>query len=147
MGSLYCEVGDLTTIGISPLAFTNVPLSEQQAAIVSASALIDDHIAGRYPLPLLDWPDSFKLHCAKIAVYICLSVRGYNPAAGVDPLWVQDYERAIKWAQGIQRQEIHPQVTVSQPSPGNPTFDLPKVSSSPQRGYAQFNGRGTPVIS
>ena len=122
-------------------------IDDRQAAIVGASALIDDHIGGRYPLPLLAFPSSFTYHCAKIAVYICLSARGYNPAAGADPIWAKDYEKAIDWVKGIQRQEIHPQVTVSQPSPGNPTFDLPKVSSSPQRGYAQFNGRGTPVIS
>jgi phage gp36-like protein len=147
MGTLYCTESDLTTIGINALAFVDVSPADQSAAIVGASALIDDHIGGRYPLPLLAFPSSFTYHCAKIAVYICLSVRGYNPDAGADPSWVKDYEKALAWAQGIQRQEIHPQVTVSAPSPGNPTYDLPKVSSSPQRGYAQFNSRGTPVIS
>lgn len=146
MGNLYCSVSDLTTIGINPLSFTDVAVPTQEAAIVSASAMIDDHIGGRYPLPLLDWPYSFTYHCAKIAVYICLSARGYNPAAGADPLWVTDYKLAVAWAQGIQRQEIHPQVTVSQPSPGNATFDFPQVDSSPRRGYAQLNSRGRPVI-
>ena len=74
-------------------------------------------------------------------------MRGYNPEAGADPLWVQDYDKAIAWCKGIQRQEIHPQVQVSQPSPGNATYDFPQVQSSPRRGYAQCNGRGTPVIS
>ena len=147
MGTLYCTIEELTSLGINALALQSVPLPEQQAAIVGASAMIDDHIGGRYPLPLLAYPSSFTYHCAKIAVYICLSVRGYNPDAQADPIWVKDYERAVAWAEGIQRQEIHPAVTVSSPSPGNATFDFPKVSSSPQRGYAQFNGRGTPVIS
>lgn len=147
MGSLYCSTSDLTTIGINPIALQDVGVPEQQAAIVSASAIIDDHIGGRYPLPLLAWPSSFTYHCAKIACYICLSARGYNQEAGADVQWKEDYEKAMKWCGGIQRQEIHPQVQVSQPSPGNATYDFPQVRSSPPRGYAQTNGNGTPVIS
>ena len=147
MGTLYCSISDLTTLGINALALQNVGLPEQQAAIVGASAMIDDHIAGRYPLPLLAFPSSFNYHCAKIAVYICLSVRGYNPAAGADPIWAKDYQKAVDWVMGIQRQEIHPQVTVSQPSPGNATFDFPKVTSAQPRGYAQTDCSGRPVIS
>ena len=147
MGTLYCQLSDLTTIGINSVSLEDVSDTEQQAAIVSASAMIDDHIAGRYPLPLLAFPPSFTLHCAKIAVYICLSARGYNPDAGTDPLWVKDYEKAIAWCRGIQRQEVHPTVQVSQPSPGNATFDLPQVQSSPRRGYAQSSGNGTPTVS
>ena len=147
MGTLYCAVSDLTTIGINELALVDVSSADQSAAIVGASALIDDHIGGRYPLPLLAFPSSFTYHCAKIAVYICLSARGYNPDAGTDPLWVKDYEKAIAWCRGIQRQEVHPTVQVSQPSPGNATFDLPQVHSSPPRGYAQFSGNGRPTVS
>lgn len=146
MGSLYCQVSDLTTIGINPIALQDVSIPEQSAAIVTASAMIDDRIGGRYPLPLLAWPQSFTFHCAKIAVYICLSARGYNPDSGTDPLWKTDYDKAIAWCNGIQRQEVHPQVQVSQPSPGNATYDFPQVQSSPRRGYAQSNGNGTPVV-
>ena len=147
MGSLYCALSDLSTIGINAIALNDVSNAEQNAAIVSASAMIDDHIGGRYPLPLLAWPTSFAYHCAKIAVYVCLSARGYNPDAGADPLWKQDYEKAIAWCRGIQRQEVHPQVQVSQPSPGNATYDLPQVQSSARRGFAQTSGNGTPTVS
>ena len=146
MGSLYCQVADLTTIGINPTSLSDVSTPEQQAAIVTASAMIDDMIGGRYPLPLLAWPSSFTFHCAKIAVYILLSARGYNPDSGADPLWKRDYEKAVDWGRGIQRQEIHPQVQVSAPSPGNATYDFPQVSSGAPRGYAQTNSRGTPVV-
>ena len=146
MGSLYCQVADLTTIGINPTSLSDVSTPEQQAAIVTASAMIDDMIGGRYPLPLLAWPSSFTFHCAKIAVYILLSARGYNPDSGADPLWKRDYEKAVDWGRGIQRQEIHPQVQVSAPSPGNSTYDFPQVSSGAPRGYAQTNSRGTPVV-
>ena len=145
MGSLYCSVSDLTTIGINPVSLQDVPLAEQQGAIVAASAMIDDRIAGRYQLPLLAWPSSFTYHCAKIAVYICLSARGYSPDAGADPLWKTDYEKAIEWANGIQRQAIHPQVTPSAPSPGNRTYDLPQVQTQPQRGWNWYGG-GTPRV-
>lgn len=145
MGSLYCQVSDLTTIGINPVSLQDVTLAEQQAAIVAASAQIDDHIGGRYQLPLLAWPMSFTLNCAKLAVYIILSVRGYNPDSGADPLWKIDGEKAIEWAKGIQRQAIHPQVTPSAPSPGNPTYDLPQVQTMPQRGWYYNTGR-TPRV-
>jgi phage gp36-like protein len=145
VGTLYCNVVDLTTIGINPVSLQDVSLQDQQNAIVSASAMIDDRIAGRYQLPLIAFPDSFRYHCAKIAVYICLSARGYSPDAGADPLWKQDYEKAIEWANGIQRQAIHPQVTPTAPSPGNAVYDLPQVSTSPQRGWTTNTGR-TPRV-
>jgi phage gp36-like protein len=145
VGSLYCSVGDLTTIGINPVSLQDVSLQDQNNAIVAASAMIDDRIAGRYQLPLLAWPSSFTYHCAKIAVYICLSARGYSPDAGADPLWKQDYEKAIEWANGIQRQAIHPQVTPSSPSPGNATYDLPQVQTSVSRGWNDF-GPGIPRV-
>jgi phage gp36-like protein len=145
VGSLYCAVADLTTIGINPISLQDVSLAAQQEAIVTASAMIDDHIAGRYQLPLLAWPDSFKYHTAKLAVYVILSARGYSPDAGADPLWKVDGEKAIEWAKGIQRQAIHPQVTPSAPSPGNATYDLPQVQTSPQRGWNWY-GPGTPRV-
>ena len=145
MGSLYCAVGDLTTIGINPTALEDVTNAQMQNAIVAASSMIDDRIGGRYQLPLLAWPESFTYHCAKIAVYVILSARGYSPDAGADPLWKTDYEKAIEWANGIQRQAIHPHVTPSAPSPGNRTYDLPQVQTQPQRGWNWY-GPGTPRV-
>ena len=147
MGSQYCFPADVSTYGVNAIALIDIPTATLNAQCIAASAMIDDYIGGRYPLPLLSWPASFTMRAAQITAYIALKSRGYDPDAEADKQWVADYKDAIEWCKGIQRQEIHPQVQVTQPSPGNPTYDLPQVSSSEPRGYAQVSPSGRPVIS
>lgn len=144
--SMYCQPNDLTSVGVNPLALQDVTLAEQQAACATASAMLDDYFGGRYQLPLLAWPPSVTYRAAQIAVYLLLKARGMNPDAGADKQLKEMYDEAIAWAQSVQRQATHPQVTPSLASPGNPTYDLPQVQTSQQRGWLTSNSNGTPTV-
>ena len=83
---------------------------------------------------------------AYIAVYLLMAARGYNPASSSDVTIRQNYEDAIKWFEGVQRQNVHPDVTPAIAQPGDPTHDLPQVQTSPQRGWLTFSGSGKPTV-
>lgn len=147
MGSQYCTPNDLTTTGINAIAFQDVPVPDQTAGCQQASELADSYLRGRYALPLVSWGGDVTYRTAQIAVYLILSARGYNPSAGADSRVRQNYEDAIAWFEGVQRQAVHPDVTPAVAQPGDPIHDLPQVHTSPQRGWAQCSGNGTPSVS
>ena len=147
MGSQYCNPSDLTTYGINPIALSDVSLPEQTAACVAASERADSYMRGRYSLPLLSWGQDVTMMTAYVAVYMLMSARGYNPSAGADDMIRVRYEDAIKWFEGIQRQNTHPDVTPSVALGQNAGPDLPQVRTSPQRRYQEFSGSGTPSVS
>jgi phage gp36-like protein len=145
--SLYCQTSDLITIGINAIALQDVPVPDQQAACQQASDLADSYMRGRYQLPLLSWGSDITYHTAQIAVYLVLKARGYNPSAGADDNVRLGYEDSIKWFEGIQRQNTHPNVTPSVAQPGDPVYDLPQVRTSPERGWQQCSRTGMPSVS
>ena len=145
--SQYCSPSDLTTTGINALAFQDVPVPDQTDGCQKASDLADSYMRGRYALPLVAWGADITYRTAQIAVFLILSGRGYNPSAGADSTIRQNYEDAIAWFEGVQRQAVHPDVTPAVAQPGDPVHDLPQVRSQPQRGWAQFSGSGTPSVS
>ena len=145
MGSQYCFVADVQA-QINPIALTNITTTQITAACQEASEEADSYLRGRYALPLLAWGSDITSHVARIAVYILLTARGYNPAAGADDLIRIRYEHALEWFRGIQRQSVHPDVTPSVAQPGDTTHDLPQVRTSPQRGWQNFNGSGSPAV-
>src|ERR1700678_4126417 len=142
MSSQYCQPSDLTNTGINPLALTNVLSSQQTAACIAASERADSYMRGRYALPLSQWGQDVTMMTAYIAVYLLMAARGYNPASSSDVTIRQNYEDAIKWFEGVQRQNVHPDVTPAIAQPGDPTHDLPQVQTSPQRGWLTFSGSG-----
>jgi hypothetical protein len=150
MGSQYCQPPDLITTGINPLAFQDVSTPDQMTGCQQASELMDSMaFRGRYgnnsPI-LLAWGGDVTLQAAKLAVYLILNARGRNPSAGADDIVDRNYNEAIKWCEGVQRQSIHPDVTPNVQMNQNSGPDLPQVRTQPQRGWATCNARGTPTI-
>jgi phage gp36-like protein len=145
MGSQYCTPADLTTYAINPAALVNISNGEQVAACQAASEKADSYMRGRYALPLSSWGSDVTMHTAYIAVYLLMSARGYNPSAGADETFRLRYEDAVAWFEGIQRQAVHPDVVPAVAQPGDPIHDLPRVITSPQRGW-QYMRNGKPVV-
>ena len=125
MGSAYCATTDLSQ-GLNAVALSSIPLAEQTAACVSASAILDSYFNGRWPLPLLTWDFSVTIAAVHIAVKLALDARGSSPLANGDETVERNYERAIEWAKGVQRQTVHPTVTYQTPAAA---YVLPQVSS------------------
>ena len=144
MATVYCTPADLIATGINPFALQDVLDYQQTAACLTASELADSYLRGRYALPLSQWGYDLRFRTAQVAVYIVLKTRGRNPEAGADEQWRLDYEDAIHWFEGIQRQNTHPDVTPAVQPGQDPTHDLPQVLSQAPRQWGTFSGNGTP---
>jgi phage gp36-like protein len=148
----YVTAAELTQY--APAAVLNLaPSGVQDQACIDATQEADSYMRGRYQLPLLAWGSDVKKYTAWIACYLIAQQVGFAPQAGSDRLIVERYYAAVGWPDragtgwfpGIQRQAIHPDVTPTLASPGNPTYDLPQVRTAPQRGWQQ-TVNGKPVI-
>src|SRR5258706_9587028 len=90
-------------------------------ACIDASSEADEYMAGRYTLPLLDWPASVTMHTASIVYFRLAKKLGFAPQAGADKLITEDFWRATDWPGQpligffgrVQRQALHPAVTPS----------------------------------
>ncbi len=149
-GLPYCQPADVALYALNPLALANVASATQLAACVAASEKADSYMRGRFTLPLLAVGTDVTMHTAFLAAKILLSGRGYNPSTGADDRIEKQWDDAVRWFEGIQRQSVHPDVTPSGSSPGgsgSATTDLPQVITQPQRGWQQTNCSGTPSVS
>lgn len=127
MGSQYCLPSDVALYAMNEIALSAVPLPQQNACCIAASETLDSHFRGRYPLPLLTWGTDVTMHAAYVAAYLIYSgSRGAMPMKGADDRVMINYEHAIEWAKGVQRQTVHPDVTFACPAP---TYQLPQVHS------------------
>lgn len=128
--------------------------NQKDQACLDATQEADSYMRGRFQLPLVAWGNDLKRYTAAIALYLLSQQLGFAPQAGADRLIVERYYSAVGWPDrpgtgwfpGIQRQSIHPDVTPTLASPGNPVYDLPQVQTAQLRGWQQTNSRGKPVI-
>jgi phage gp36-like protein len=144
MSSQYCTPADLATYALPASALAPIPGPTQTAQCVAASEKADSYMRGRFQLPLLAWGTDLTMQTAYIAAYYCLAQRGFNPASGSDQLVVKNYNDAIGWFEGVERQRVHPDVTPSTSVGTN--YQLPQVASAQPRGWQQTGGNGTPVV-
>lgn len=130
----YCDVAELASFGVSAVALAPIDPSVQQAAIDSASDVVDSYFRDRFKLPLATWGTDVKRVTAQIAVYDLLVVRGYNPSAGADVNVRLRYEDALKWLLQVARQEVQPNVTPQQHD--SPGYDAPRILTNSVRGWS-----------
>ena len=137
----YCTPADVTTIALPASAIpSGITLAQQQAACNDASSSADAKMRARYPLPITGsigggpgvFDPSIVRYTAYMAAYIIMSFRGFNPSSAADRMIVENNEKAIAWFDGVERGNVHPDVTVTQPAP--PTYQLPQIISKRPRG-------------
>lgn len=152
-GTPYCVRGDLAQY-MPPAFLALFEDATLDQACLDASSEADSYLRGRYQLPLLAWGFDVRKYTAWIAIYLLAQQVGFAPQAGSDKLIVERYYMAVGWPDragtgwfpGIQRQSIHPDVTPSVPTPGDPVHDLPQVRTNQTRGWEQFGPGGKPVV-
>src|ERR1700722_9455793 len=132
MGTIYVLPPQLPQFGVDPFALNRVSQDVQMQSCVSASVTLDAYFRGRYPLPFITYDVDITMRAAHIAIWLCLSNVGRNPEAIWDDQIDKRYEEAIRWAEGVQRQSIHPNVTLI--SVSAPQFSLPAVLTHCRRG-------------
>lgn len=125
--------------------------AQQEQACLDATEEADAYLRGRYgygggqPFIILAWGTDIVRHTAYIAVFLLLSgAVGFAPQAGADDNVTKNYYKAVGWPDrpgtgffpGIERQNIHPDITPQVAIGQNPNADVPQVFTSPQRGWA-----------
>lgn len=130
---VYATQADLARFGVMASATQAIPSASLDAALSSASRVLDSYFRARYSLPLLDWDDSVREKTCWIAAYNVLSMRGFSQDAGRDEQVRMRYESAVAWAEGVERQRVHPRVT--QTAVAAPSYQFPQISTSPKRGW------------
>ena len=140
-GTVYATQAQLKQLGISPAAIANVASGDIDVALQAASDRISEAFPAQWKLPLTQWSMSITEKTCEIAAYKLLSVRGYNPAAGADPIVRLNYEDAMKWIEMVAKGLLTPDVTDSSTMPveGQPSF-LPLPISSRSRGWTDRGG-------
>jgi phage gp36-like protein len=109
--SQYAQISDLFLYGLREEARADIPDAVLTANLVSASAMVDGYLVGRYgvgSMPLVSWDTEITMWTAWIAVYLILSgPRGYAPN-GADDNIRQRYDDAKAMLARTQRQDYHP---------------------------------------
>ena len=148
----YCDRSFLSQV--APQAMLDLATTDQQdQACLTATEEADSYMRGRFQMPLLSWGTDVKRYTAYIALYQLAQLIGFAPQGNSDRTVTENYYRAVGWPDkagtgwfpGVQRQSIHPDVTPTLASPGNPTYDLPQVSTSQARGW-QRTSNGKSVV-
>lgn len=117
MGNVYATQADRNAHGVPASALGALTSQQIDAALASASAVMDGYFAGRYAMPLVSWDVSVVRCCVFIADYELMSTRGFNPAAGADANVAARYEEMLTgrpgvepWLKQVQRRATHPAV-------------------------------------
>lgn len=119
MANPYAALSDLGTYGIPSTALGTLTTAQQQAALDAAAGTIDEHISGRYALPLqAPIPVVFTERCCVIAGWRLMMVRGTNPESTDYKMLRQRFLDAMSDLGQIQRQALHPIAAGQTSGPG-----------------------------
>jgi phage gp36-like protein len=147
----YATIAQLSLSGVQPAALSGFTDPQKNAALLSASRLLDGYLRSKFTLPLVQAGDDLARATAIVAAYDLMVSRGYNPSAGGDPIILTRYKEIIGtpplqlgWADLVANGKITPDVTDSSPgaTEGRPAARARIVSSS-QRGYSGRPGTST----
>ncbi len=115
MTTAYVLRSELPRYGAPANALVSIDTAVQDAVCEEVSRRIDSYVRARYgndSLPFLVWDTLITSIAARLAVYELLVTRGYNPAAGSDPNIERRYLYAVQECEKIQKQQLHPIVTL-----------------------------------
>ena len=131
----YCSRTDLTNLGIFPDALRTISTTQQDAAIAAASDEMDGYLGARYKLPLTAWGQDVRLMCARLAIYICISTRGFNGNSPGDDQLILAHDMAERWLKRISDGSLALTVTDSANIESGYVSGGVKVGSNRSRGY------------
>lgn len=139
----YCTRDELARYGIRAEALRGISTDEQDSAIDAASDEMDGYLASRYELPLASWESDVRIHCARLAVYTLIVVRGFNPGRAGDEQLRLQREDAIAWLVRVSNGSVVPRVTDASSGATEGTVSGGvHVSSNESRGYSSRSSYG-----
>ena len=131
----YCEWSDLTNLGVSPDAIRSISTDQQDAVIAAASDEMDGYLGSQYKLPLVKWGQDVRLMCARLAVYILISARGFNPDNPGDTQLLEAHDMAERWLKRVSDGSLALTVTDSSNKGEGYVAGGVAISSNRSRGY------------
>lgn len=118
MSNPYAQLSDLNIYGGPQTALGNLTTAQQQGALDTAAGTVDEHIAGRYSMPLqAPIPLIFTEITCVIAWWRLLQIRGLDPSSPDYKAYRDRYMDSMDVLGKIQRQALHPIVNQSSTSP------------------------------
>lgn len=132
MGTIYASATDLGNFGVPTIAFGQLTVAQQNAALAGASATMDSYFRARYALPFVSFGVEVVECCCVLAAYRAMHMRGFNPAGGADTNFVKRYELAMQWLKDVKEQLVHPDVVANSSLP----MAQPVVASGTTEGGA-----------
>jgi phage gp36-like protein len=137
MPSAYCSETDIVNGGLRQSAVDE--LSDPDALIQRASALIDTYLRGRYKLPFAITPLEIKNCCVQIVLWYCLESLGWDPESKVDSSIRMGHDDAVSWLKRVSDGKAHLDVTAD----ATPDINegIPRVRSNPRNEGLRGNGR------
>ena len=129
---------------------------QQEQCCLDATEQMDSYLRGRYgngpgqPFVILAWGNDLTRFTGYIAVKDIAELVGYAAQAGSDSNIRTNYYEAVGWPDkpgsgwgpGVQRQQIHPDITPALAIGSNPLADVPQLFSNVPRGWTSRTGRG-----
>lgn len=145
MSNPYALLTDLPIYGLPASALGALTSTQQQAALDTAAGTVDEHIAGRYTMPLQPpIPLIFTELTCVIATWRLMQVRGMDPSSPDYKAFRDRYLDAMGTLGKIQRQALHPIVNQSATAPAEgaqPTVlsqsvvSMSNGATAPNRGW------------
>lgn len=112
----YASVTDVVSVGLQANVLSRLQPSQQLACIVDASSEADAHFRGRWGytmVPLLAWDALITGAVARLAAFKMICVSGINPDSVDYKIGRQLFDDAMETLNDIQRQQLHPNVTLA----------------------------------
>jgi phage gp36-like protein len=104
---LYCARHDITLHALPARATEAMGRDDLVSACIAASTSVEDYLASAYTPPITAWPESVRMHAARLAGAHLLSIRGVDPG-GPDALVFDNAKDSVKWLQRIADGKLKP---------------------------------------
>ena len=133
----YALQADLFNLGLPAAAMGNagnpsvVPSATIDASLEANARLMDDYFRGRWGMtavPLAAWDTSITRVNCHLAAYDIMVVRGFSSDSDSNKDLRVRYQAALDWLDKVQRQQLHPLITLANGQTGRQEPNL--VSSS-----------------
>jgi hypothetical protein len=111
----YATIQDLVNLGVQPAVLGRLAPTQITALLQSASDKADGYGRARWgysAMPLVTWDTDWTANVAKLAAYEVHRVAGVNPESNDFKLAKIGLEDAEKYFDKVQRQQMHPLVTL-----------------------------------
>jgi len=119
--------------GLPTPVLAQFPIADQDAILTLVSGMVDEMIGPQYGAPLSVVPVRLKFHIGRIAAYLLMGTRGFDPERGSDKLIKEGYVEAMAYLDSVRTGGT----TLEGAEDATPGVDegAPYVYSEPLRGW------------